>query len=698
MTRYKQYTRSLPLRSSVNRWAALLGEIPSELQRLIARTQRISLPRACPAAERLRRLRTALCSAAAVRSVYATLDSDTRAALDDLRQRRGGIAADELALRYGVVRPLRQMTRDPQPRSAAERLILLGWLLPRPSAPHPPQRYLLAPEVRRWLPQPLNVPDGTPAPLAPLPLALRATIVLLLVCAAAPLPLRADGTLRRAALRTLLPLLALDTLDDVAAVYAFLLPRLRDLGLVTMHRGRCAVTPAVAPFLAASLEEQQTRLIDAWIRSATPDSWLQRLRVASDGIDWSLLRRRLVQWVEAAPPGRLAPPDRLCAALIEAFGPLADAHTHGFRVVRRAPWRAQSAMRVLLTALREPLHWLGLVAWHDGCVYRPQGHASLACDWRYGADGEVFVPFGGVDADVLRLAQGGRWVRGDARGLTWRMTRIPRAREEEVRQVLVRRAGQPPDSWSALFAQGAPSLRLVDGPLLLADEPGVLEQALRSRSVQRYVQTRLAPGIALVRSEHVAALRRALARQGVAVAGRAAMPAAAPPLEGLRPGDCAALLVACAFYRRHAPAGMPLTIDVTLESQLWSALSPPLRDAVEAALAHLDAHSGSITKRTDASGNGHISGSEYVLFSGSTQQSAGDERNLLEMLRRAIAQRRTVTIEYDAGGEGRVERRTVRPLELDQRNDVWYLRAYCLRRRAERTFRLDRVQAWTISQ
>ncbi|MDW8215529.1 MAG: WYL domain-containing protein [Roseiflexaceae bacterium] len=682
----------------MNRWVALLGETPSELQRLIARVQRISLPRTCTADERLRRLRAALCSAAAVRSVYASLDAETRAALADLRQRRGGIDADELALRYGVVRPLRQMARDPQPRSVAERLILIGWLLPRPPAPHPPQRYLLAPEVRCWLPKPLSFPDGAPAPVAPLPLALRATIALLLVCAAAPLPVRADGMLRRTALRTLLPLLANATFDDVAAVCAFLLPHLRDLGLVHVHHGRCSITPAAAPFLALSLEDQRARLIDAWIRSATPDSWLRRLRVASIGIDWLTLRQRLVQWVEVMPPGRLMPPDRLCAALVESFGPLADAHTHGFRVVRRAPWRAQSDTRVLLTALREPLHWLGLVAWHDGWVYRPRERATSDGDWRYGANGEVLVPFGGVGADALDLAQSGRWVCGDAQGLTWRMTRIPRAQEEALRQVLLRRAGPPPDVWGAPCSHRAPSLRLIDSVALVADTPGDLEFALRSRSVQRYVQTRLAPGIALVRPENIAALQRALARQGIAVAGRAPTSAAAPLPEGLRPGDCAALLVACAFYRRHAPVGMPLTIDETLESRLWSMLPPLLRDAVEAALAHLDAHSCSAAEGIGVSGNGHSPVSDRALFGESSQQSAvNNERDLLETLRRAIAQRRTVTIEYDTGGEGRVERRIVRPLELDQRSNVWYLRAYCLRRRAERTFRLDRVRAWTIS-
>lgn len=41
-------------------WARMLADLPPTLQRLIARSQRISLPQSCPASERLRRLRAAL--------------------------------------------------------------------------------------------------------------------------------------------------------------------------------------------------------------------------------------------------------------------------------------------------------------------------------------------------------------------------------------------------------------------------------------------------------------------------------------------------------------------------------------------------------------------------------------------------------------------------------------------------------------
>ena len=120
--------------------------------------------------------------------------------------------------------------------------------------------------------------------------------------------------------------------------------------------------------------------------------------------------RRLVQWAQALPPDRLLAPEETYAALTATFGPLADAHTHGFRVVRRPPWRRRSGARVWQAALRGPLAWLGVVAWHDGRVVRPTTYASADGTWRYGAPGEVTAPFGALDAAALTLAQGGRWV------------------------------------------------------------------------------------------------------------------------------------------------------------------------------------------------------------------------------------------------------------------------------------------------
>src|SRR5687767_11757961 len=101
----------------MNIWARMLGDLPASAQRLIARTQRVSLPRHCRVDERLARLRRALCHQATVRATYAALDRDAQAALQDLRAQRGGMASAELERRYGPLRSWRQLAADPRPRT-----------------------------------------------------------------------------------------------------------------------------------------------------------------------------------------------------------------------------------------------------------------------------------------------------------------------------------------------------------------------------------------------------------------------------------------------------------------------------------------------------------------------------------------------------------------------------------------------------
>ncbi|MFP4437029.1 MAG: four helix bundle protein [Chloroflexaceae bacterium] len=78
----------------------------NERQRLIARHNRISLPRGCSADERLARLRAALIHQRTVRVTSFSLDAATQAALQDLRHARTGIRTDDLVRRYGPIRPL----------------------------------------------------------------------------------------------------------------------------------------------------------------------------------------------------------------------------------------------------------------------------------------------------------------------------------------------------------------------------------------------------------------------------------------------------------------------------------------------------------------------------------------------------------------------------------------------------------------
>jgi predicted DNA-binding transcriptional regulator YafY len=110
---------------------------------------------------------------------------------------------------------------------------------------------------------------------------------------------------------------------------------------------------------------------------------------------------------------------------------------------------------------------------------------------------------------------------------------------------------------------------------------------------------------------------------------------------------------------------------------LWRGLTPPLRAAAEAALAGIEAPEGPAA--------------DAAMLPPADQDAA------LRTVQRALTQQRLVTIAYDTGGEGRVTQRTVRPLGLERRGERWLLHAYCLQRRAERTFRLDRVRGCALA-
>lgn len=730
----------------MNRWAGMLADLPATAQRLIARHQRVSLPRSCPADERLRRLRAALCRGTAVRAVYLALTPDERAAIQDLRARRGGIRPDELARRFGALRPWSQLADDPRPRTIAERLVLLGWLIPRPAAPHNPAHLLVPPELRQWLPCPLTLPTLGPAPDSPgVAPVLAAASALLLAAASDPLPLRADGRLRSAVRRRLGALLAAD-LGDPASLLTFTLPLLVQLGLLSPYGGVASVTPAATPFLGLSLAERLERLRNAWVGLPAPDPWVLVLRVDPRGIDWPTLRRRLIAWAEALPIGQVVPADGLFAALRAAFGPLADAQTHGFRRVRRVPWGDQRAAQVWEQSARGPLTWLGFLAHSssgcgddkvsgcgddevlgcgDGGLSAPQqlhsshnstapqphsSHSSTAVlyrpalidgsdnRWIYADPGQLRVPYGAGERDLLGLAPGLSLECSNRSSATYRLDAASLARAAahgqriaDGRTLLQRHAGPEPGCWLAESAWTPPTVQIAPVLLVQASDPAVLERAARQRTVRRRLARRLAPGLALVNPEDAGALTRALERQGLAAALERPDPVPVTSAADLPPGTRAALLVACAFFRRHGPATTPLAPPEGLEQRLRGSLPPPLRAAADSALRDL-----ALPQPPAAD---PIPWEPPVLPEPATLLRPANAiipiANPQVRLRQAIATRQTVTLRYcDAAGAE--TERLVRPLDLYQQGAHWYLQAHCTLADAERTFRVDRiVDVWS---
>ncbi|MGQ0505208.1 MAG: helix-turn-helix transcriptional regulator [Myxococcaceae bacterium] len=77
--------------------------------------------------------------------------------------------------------------------------------------------------------------------------------------------------------------------------------------------------------------------------------------------------------------------------------------------------------------------------------------------------------------------------------------------------------------------------------------------------------------------------------------------------------------------------------------------------------------------------------------------AAGPAPTELAPLSRAIVDHLEVEFDYFGQGRGAMERRTVCPRELFSHHGQWYLSAFCLSRNDDRLFRLDRIQALTVS-
>ncbi|MDR3577797.1 MAG: WYL domain-containing protein [Anaerolineaceae bacterium] len=65
---------------------------------------------------------------------------------------------------------------------------------------------------------------------------------------------------------------------------------------------------------------------------------------------------------------------------------------------------------------------------------------------------------------------------------------------------------------------------------------------------------------------------------------------------------------------------------------------------------------------------------------------------LVARLQKAVDQEQAINVLYQASGRPTAEYRHLTPLLIEQRGERFYLIAYCHTRRANRTFRLDRLQ------
>jgi len=675
--------------AALNIWRSWLLEAPPTLLRAIARARRISVPRGCTHEQLVRRISDAVGPIAVIRSTFHALPRDTQQLAQHLATLQRGLRVVGEAERWGGIRPMSALLHQPVPQSPLEALVLNGWLILRPPQPRHPPRWVMPPEVRRGIPQPASWPAGGDVTASAQPLALRGALALALEASRAPLTLRPTGRLDAAALRRLCAALAgsLDQADG--AFWHWLLPLCLETGIVVRQGDALAAGGALPRWWRSSVSERWQAVLATWLHLPHADSWLLPHLLHDEGVVWPAVRRRLVHWAMALPPGRWVDAAATPRQLREALGPLGDAHTHAGRVVKRLPWRDARAAAIWHAALAGPLGWLGLVVQRDGQLARvaqadpgdgtivalSADDAVQAPDWHF-AEARLHIRDAALDADAasLAMAAGTLAFTGDGIALTAPAARTVAGGATAHRALVQCLAAHVPGAWPAAWQAwcDAQLVRITVEPALVltSDQPEAFNRLMRLRMWRRVVRRRLLPGIAIADHAQASALRRTALRHGVALVG-IVEPAPLRDAEAVLTGeDLTILLAVC---QAALAAG---TVDAATASA--------------AALARVMARLEAAGAQPPPPAAGVAADDGRVLEFTTTGDHGDGVALVLALIRRAQRQRAALRMRYRAAG-GALTLRTVVPLAIEQHGGERLLRAYCLHARDERSFRLDRI-------
>ena len=240
---------------------------------------------------------------------------------------------------------------------------------------------------------------------------------------------------------------------------------------------------------------------------------------------------------------------------------------------------------------------------------------------------------------------------------------------DKLVQLIERGLGRPLPAEVLDQVTNRPAVRLHPGPLLEFADPDELIRLRKSPRLRRHLNHLISPRHVLLDPMSVDQVIGSLRRRGI--------PACLPsPDSGesrdISDGDRAYLLSLVYIAQElDVPSPPPGLID-----KLSSGLAEPLRTAVSRQVT--------IVLQQLSATLPHILSEDKIPPSPAP--------DLLETLGRAIQSGEPIDVLYHVPGRPAPERRHLTPLLLETRGPRHYLIAYCHTRRANRTFRLDRLQ------
>jgi hypothetical protein len=267
-----------------------------------------------------------------------------------------------------------------------------------------------------------------------------------------------------------------------------------------------------------------------------------------------------------------------------------------------------------------------------------------------------------LDAPTLRLAV--------QRGALWG--------DPDLFSILERGLGEPLPLELIQTLQSQPLIRVHHGLVLEFTQPKELLQLRESPSMRSLLDHLLSPHHVLLESARAVEVMRRLFRRGLLskndmeTLADAMAHLSSPQANWLTKADRACLL---ALWLLASGLGAPLSLSPALFTKLSAGMDAPLRAAAA---------------RKAAAVLKFVQPAEVWL----PEEEPPDipEGAVIAALERAIQRQETIDILYRAAGRSMAEHRHLTPLLIEQRGLRFYLIAYCHTRRANRTFRIDRLQ------
>lgn len=234
----------------------------------------------------------------------------------------------------------------------------------------------------------------------------------------------------------------------------------------------------------------------------------------------------------------------------------------------------------------------------------------------------------------------------------------------ELCSILEQGAGHklPPELRRRILGQ--PTTRLLRGCVLEFSSPSELARARASPTLAPLLERLLSTRHVLAGEDDIPALLRGLQRLGIPVDASAAPPSLVAPPAGLTQEDYAHLYRLALEHSTH-PSVSPGLLD-----RLAQNVPPAVRRA-----ARRQARG---PQPPPAAPPPRAIGAPVPLWR-------------VQELRRLASLEESVTVLYQAAGGQPPRRRHILPLLVEQRGQQYYLLAFCHERRANRTFRLDRM-------